>query len=198
MTNFAKLPTWADRQRVYTVVETPRGSRAKLEFDPKLGAFTLKPRRRLGDEAPVVGIRQAEHQRLGQNEGLETRDRMSASPVLRVAFRPPRGRAYPRPKRVTSRDLASQCETGYCRPTGAPRCIAGSRPRARLRAAGPGDSSWRPACGKRGGSSPAQRVLHAADGVADFPADLVGLSFAFEFLVAGRLPATSLILPLAC
>jgi inorganic pyrophosphatase len=26
---------------VYAVVETPRGSRAKLEFDPKLGAFTL-------------------------------------------------------------------------------------------------------------------------------------------------------------
>ena len=41
MTNFAKLPTWADKQRVYAVVETPRGSRAKLEFDPKLGAFTL-------------------------------------------------------------------------------------------------------------------------------------------------------------
>ena len=41
MTNFAKLPTWADKQRVYVVVETPRGSRAKLEFDPKLGAFTL-------------------------------------------------------------------------------------------------------------------------------------------------------------
>jgi inorganic pyrophosphatase len=41
MTNFAKLPTWADRQHVYAVVETPRGSRAKLEFDRKLGAFTL-------------------------------------------------------------------------------------------------------------------------------------------------------------
>jgi inorganic pyrophosphatase len=41
MTNFAKLPTWADKQHVYAVVETPRGSRAKLEFDPKLGAFTL-------------------------------------------------------------------------------------------------------------------------------------------------------------
>jgi hypothetical protein len=26
MTNFAKLPTWADKQRVYVVVETPRGS----------------------------------------------------------------------------------------------------------------------------------------------------------------------------
>jgi inorganic pyrophosphatase len=41
MTNFAKLPTWADRQHVYAVVETPRGRRAKFEFDPKLGAFTL-------------------------------------------------------------------------------------------------------------------------------------------------------------
>jgi inorganic pyrophosphatase len=36
-----KLPTWADSDHVHAVVETPRGSRAKLEFDPKLGAFTL-------------------------------------------------------------------------------------------------------------------------------------------------------------
>jgi inorganic pyrophosphatase len=41
MTNYAKLPTWADKSHVYAVVETPRGSRAKLEFDPKLGVFTL-------------------------------------------------------------------------------------------------------------------------------------------------------------
>jgi inorganic pyrophosphatase len=41
MTNYAKLPTWADKDHVYAVVEMPRGSRAKLEFDPKLGAFTL-------------------------------------------------------------------------------------------------------------------------------------------------------------
>jgi len=41
MTNFVKLPTWADKEHVYAVVETPRGSRAKLEFDPKLRAFTL-------------------------------------------------------------------------------------------------------------------------------------------------------------
>jgi inorganic pyrophosphatase len=39
--NFSKLPTWADKSHVYAVVETPRGSRAKLEFDQKLGAFTL-------------------------------------------------------------------------------------------------------------------------------------------------------------
>ncbi|MFZ0110156.1 MAG: inorganic diphosphatase, partial [Pseudolabrys sp.] len=36
-----KLPTWAGKSCVYAVVETPRGSRAKLEFDPKLRVFTL-------------------------------------------------------------------------------------------------------------------------------------------------------------
>jgi len=41
MANPLKLPTWADEKRVYAVVETPRGSRAKLEFDPKLKVFTL-------------------------------------------------------------------------------------------------------------------------------------------------------------
>ena len=41
MTNYCKLPTWADGDHVYAVVETPRGSRVKLEFDPKLRAFTL-------------------------------------------------------------------------------------------------------------------------------------------------------------
>jgi inorganic pyrophosphatase len=41
MTNYLKLPTWADDQHVYAVVETPRGSRAKFEFDPKLRVFTL-------------------------------------------------------------------------------------------------------------------------------------------------------------
>src|SRR5437660_11286315 len=41
MTNLTKLPTWADKKLIHAVVETPRGSRCKLEFDPKLGAFTL-------------------------------------------------------------------------------------------------------------------------------------------------------------
>jgi inorganic pyrophosphatase len=41
MTNFGKLPTWAGKEHVYAVVETLRGSRAKLEFDRKLGAFRL-------------------------------------------------------------------------------------------------------------------------------------------------------------
>jgi inorganic pyrophosphatase len=41
MTNLLKLPTWADKQRVYAVVETPRGSHVKLDFHPKLKVFTL-------------------------------------------------------------------------------------------------------------------------------------------------------------
>jgi inorganic pyrophosphatase len=41
MTNYTKLPTWADKSHLYAVVETPRGSRAKLEFDTKLRVFTL-------------------------------------------------------------------------------------------------------------------------------------------------------------
>ena len=41
MTNLTKLPTWADKTHIYAVVETPRGSHCKLEFDTKLRAFTL-------------------------------------------------------------------------------------------------------------------------------------------------------------
>src|SRR3982074_1240222 len=41
MPNLAKLPTWADKAHIHAVVETPRGSRCKLEFDPKHRAFTL-------------------------------------------------------------------------------------------------------------------------------------------------------------
>src|SRR5947207_15290750 len=41
MKNLIKLPSWADKDHIYAVVETPRGSRAKLSFDPTLHAFTL-------------------------------------------------------------------------------------------------------------------------------------------------------------
>jgi inorganic pyrophosphatase len=41
MTNFTKLPTWADKAHIHAVVETPRGSSCKLEFDSKLRVFTL-------------------------------------------------------------------------------------------------------------------------------------------------------------
>ena len=41
MTNLLKLPTWIDDEHILAVVETPRGSTCKLDFDPELGAFTL-------------------------------------------------------------------------------------------------------------------------------------------------------------
>ncbi|WP_246756427.1 inorganic diphosphatase [Bradyrhizobium neotropicale] len=41
MTNFLKLPTWADKAHVSVVIETPRGSSYKREFDEKLRVFTL-------------------------------------------------------------------------------------------------------------------------------------------------------------
>ena len=41
MRNLLKLPTWADDDHVFAVVETPRGSTCKLDFDPKLRVFTL-------------------------------------------------------------------------------------------------------------------------------------------------------------
>jgi inorganic pyrophosphatase len=41
MTNLLKLPTWADKDHIYAVVETPRGSSCKLDFEAKLRVFTL-------------------------------------------------------------------------------------------------------------------------------------------------------------
>src|SRR6476660_7414172 len=41
MKNLLKIPTWADEKYIYVVVETPRGSTCKLEFDTKLRVFTL-------------------------------------------------------------------------------------------------------------------------------------------------------------
>ena len=55
MTNYFKLPTWADSDHIYAVVETPRGSRAKLEFDPRLGAFTLAKPLLAGLTYPYIG-----------------------------------------------------------------------------------------------------------------------------------------------
>lgn len=41
MTKLLKLPTWADDEHVFAVVETPRGSTCKLDFDSELGVFTF-------------------------------------------------------------------------------------------------------------------------------------------------------------
>lgn len=41
MSDLLELPAFNDKGDVRVVVETPRGSRAKLKFDPKLQSFTL-------------------------------------------------------------------------------------------------------------------------------------------------------------
>jgi inorganic pyrophosphatase len=41
MPNFINLPAFTEDDEVYVVIETPRGSRAKLVYDPKLKTFTL-------------------------------------------------------------------------------------------------------------------------------------------------------------
>jgi inorganic pyrophosphatase len=41
MTNLLKLPTFSSDGDLHVIVETPRGSRAKLDYDPKLKTFTL-------------------------------------------------------------------------------------------------------------------------------------------------------------
>src|SRR4030081_2038463 len=41
MTNLINLPPFTEDGDVYVVVETPRGSRAKFAYDPKLETFAL-------------------------------------------------------------------------------------------------------------------------------------------------------------
>jgi inorganic pyrophosphatase len=51
MTNLLKIPTWADDENVHAIVETPRGSTCKLDFDPKLRVFTLAKPVTTGDSS---------------------------------------------------------------------------------------------------------------------------------------------------
>jgi inorganic pyrophosphatase len=41
MPNFTNLPPFTENGDVHVVVETPRGSRAKFAYDPKLETFAL-------------------------------------------------------------------------------------------------------------------------------------------------------------
>jgi inorganic pyrophosphatase len=41
MPNFFNLPPFTEDGDVHVVVETPRGSRAKFAYDPKLESFAL-------------------------------------------------------------------------------------------------------------------------------------------------------------
>ncbi len=48
MPNLAKLPTWNDDGDLHVVVETPRGARAKLKYEPELRTFVLSKSLLLG------------------------------------------------------------------------------------------------------------------------------------------------------
>jgi inorganic pyrophosphatase len=52
MSDLQKLPVRDKKGDVHVVVETPRGSAAKLEFDPELQAFTLSKSLILGLSYP--------------------------------------------------------------------------------------------------------------------------------------------------
>ena len=52
MADLQKLPVWNKDGDVHVVVETPRGSAVKLEFDPDLEAFTLSKSLVLGLSYP--------------------------------------------------------------------------------------------------------------------------------------------------
>jgi hypothetical protein len=59
MTNLAKLPTWSEKNTLHAVVDTPRGSHAKLEYDPKLKVFTLAKPLMAGLTYPYESLQQA-------------------------------------------------------------------------------------------------------------------------------------------
>jgi inorganic pyrophosphatase len=48
MPNLQKVPAWTEDGDVHAVVETPRGSAAKLEYDPELKTFVLSKSLMLG------------------------------------------------------------------------------------------------------------------------------------------------------
>jgi inorganic pyrophosphatase len=52
MVNLLKIPTWTAERCVHVVVETPRGARAKLTFEPGLEAFVLSKSLMLGLSYP--------------------------------------------------------------------------------------------------------------------------------------------------
>jgi inorganic pyrophosphatase len=52
MTNLTKLPVWSEKDVVHAVVETPRGARAKLKYEPALRVFMLSKALMLGLSYP--------------------------------------------------------------------------------------------------------------------------------------------------
>jgi inorganic pyrophosphatase len=52
MPDFFKLPAWAGNGDVHAIVETPRGARAKLKYEPDLEGFVLSKSLMLGLSYP--------------------------------------------------------------------------------------------------------------------------------------------------
>ena len=52
MHNFIDLEPYGDNRQLHMIVETPRGSNIKLEYEPGLGAFTVSRALPLG----LVGL----------------------------------------------------------------------------------------------------------------------------------------------
>ena len=55
MPNFFNLPPFTEDGDVHVVVETPRGSRAKFAYDPKLESFALSKSLLTGLTYPMTG-----------------------------------------------------------------------------------------------------------------------------------------------
>jgi inorganic pyrophosphatase len=55
MANFFNLPPLTEDGDVHVVVETPRGSRAKFFYDPKLESFALSKSLLTGLSYPMTG-----------------------------------------------------------------------------------------------------------------------------------------------
>jgi len=63
MPNFINLPPFTEAGDVHVVVETPRGSRAKFAYDPKLDSFTLSKSLLTGLTYPHEGFRAIDQSR---------------------------------------------------------------------------------------------------------------------------------------
>src|SRR5947209_18494618 len=59
MPNFLNLPPFTEDGDVHVVVETPRGSRAKFAYDPKLETFILS-------KSLLTGLTRSEERRVGK------------------------------------------------------------------------------------------------------------------------------------
>jgi inorganic pyrophosphatase len=83
MPNPLKIPTWADEGHVNAVVEPPRGTTCKLDFDPDLRVFTLAKSLMAGLTYPYDwGRVEIRHSRRGGAPAPRHRDDVYATPSL--------------------------------------------------------------------------------------------------------------------